>query len=120
MSWSFLPPNTTSHTQPWDQVIIKTLKVYFRQQVILKQLDCMEQKKAFNITVLDAMLLLKDSWSMVGEKTIANCFRYARFRVSESSNGPDDEDDDGNIPLPGLVQMARANADIERKLTIGK
>ena len=34
----FLPPNTTSKTQPMDQGVIQNLKLHYRKLVILQQL----------------------------------------------------------------------------------
>ena len=42
----FLLPNTTSHTQPMDQGIIKNLKSFYRNQVIMKQLATAEKKNS--------------------------------------------------------------------------
>ncbi|XP_060579865.1 tigger transposable element-derived protein 4-like [Ruditapes philippinarum] len=38
----FLPPNTTSLTQPMDQGVIKNLKAHYRKQVIQQQLRAIE------------------------------------------------------------------------------
>jgi hypothetical protein len=46
----FLPPNTTSHTQPMDQGIIKNLKSHYRKQVILRQLQAAEQKEELKLS----------------------------------------------------------------------
>ena len=106
----FLPPNTTSHTQPMDQGIIKNLKSFYRNQVIMKQLAAAEKKEEFNPNVLDAMRMLKQSWSMVTARTISNCYRHCGF----SDEDPDDdiplarfEDPDDDIPL---ARFARANS----------
>ena len=40
----FLPPNSTSHTQPMDQGIIKNLNTFYRNQVIVKQLHVAENR----------------------------------------------------------------------------
>ena len=106
----FLLPNTTSHTQPMDQGIIKNLKSFYRNQVIMKQLATAERKEEFNPNVLDAMRMLKQSWSMVTARTISNCYRHCGFS---------DEDPDDDIPLARfedpdddilLARFARANS----------
>ena len=50
----YLPPNTTSHTQPCDQGIIQALKVKYRSQLLTKFLDSVDDDVTFRATVLDA------------------------------------------------------------------
>ncbi|XP_052696183.1 tigger transposable element-derived protein 4-like [Crassostrea angulata] len=66
----FLPPNTTSKTQPMDQGIIQNLKIHYRKLVIMKQLESIERNKELQITVLDALRMLYQAWDRVTEKTI--------------------------------------------------
>lgn len=54
----FLPPNTTIYTQSMDQGIIKNLKDFYRNQVIMKQLYAAEGQTEFMPNVLDAMRML--------------------------------------------------------------
>jgi len=97
----FLPPNTTSKTQPCDQGIIQNLKVQYRKQVLLKQITYAEKKKDFVITVLDALRLLQQAWTSVTPTTITNCFRHAGF----SHQTPETENEDGDIPLARLAGL---------------
>ena len=76
----------------------------------MKQLAAAEKKEEFNPNVLDAMRMLKQSWSMVTGRTISNCYRHCGF----SDEDPDDdiplarfEDPDDDIPL---TRFARANS----------
>ena len=76
----------------------------------MKQLAAAEKKEEFNPNVLDAMRMLKQSWSMVTARTISNCYRHCGF----SDEDPDDdiplarfEDPDDDIPL---TRFARANS----------
>ena len=101
----FLPPNTTSKTQPMDQGVIQNFKTHYRKRVILQQMKAIDEKKEFTISILDAMRLMQQSWEMVQPRTIANCFRYANFQCPDSSNdvteansGTDDDPED-DIPL---------------------
>ena len=48
----FLPPNTTSHTQPMDQGILKNLKSHYRKQVILRQLQGLKKMKNSSLIML--------------------------------------------------------------------
>ena len=86
----FLPPNTTSHTQPMERGINKNIKSFYRNQVIMKQFAAAEKKEEFNPTVLEAMRMLKQSWSMVTARTISNCYRHCSFS---------DKDPKYDIPL---------------------
>ena len=104
----FLPPNTTSKTQPMDQGVIQNLKVHYRKLVILQQLKAYEDTtEPAVISVLDALRLLSKAWANVTAKTITNCFRHANF-TSEQPADPysevdDDEDDpEDDIPLAAL------------------
>ena len=78
----FLPPNTTSEIQPCDQGIIKTLKVYYRKNMV-KRLICAINSGStvvdFKITLLDGLRMLRKAWDLVTESTVSNCFRKAGF-----------------------------------------
>ena len=112
----FLPPNTTSHTQPCDQGIIKNLKVHYRRQVIMKQLE------PFTVSILDALRLLRQSWTMVTETTVSKCFHHAGFVVDVSPDVDYSSDEDDDIPLARLVRVShmdlRAFIDIDTQLPV--
>ena len=57
----FLPPNTTSKTQPMDQGVIQNLEVHYRKRVVLRQLSAIDNKHEFSISVLCALRLLQQS-----------------------------------------------------------
>lgn len=102
----FLPPNTTSKIQPWDQGIIQNLKVHYRKRVLMKQIACAERKTEFSLTVLDALRFLHRAWFSVTATTISNCFRHACFSVDIEfgvSDQQEEEDDDDDIPLAHLA-----------------
>lgn len=102
----FLPPNTTSHTQPMDQGIIKNLKVHYRRQVIKKQLEAIDNRVDLVLNVLDALRLLRQSWSMVTAQTISNCYRHAGFKFQDQQPVEDKSDDeDDHIPIARLVEL---------------
>lgn len=104
---TFLPPNTTSHTQPMDQGVIKNLKTHYRKQVILRQLQAADKKEELQITILDALRQLRQSWSMVTPTTIANCFSHANFKPADNDtvDVSDSDEPDDNIPLARLAQI---------------
>ena len=65
----FLPPNTTSKTQPMDQGIIANIKHHYRS-TILQQLICaIDQGKPTTINVLEAMRAIRKAWDNVKPTT---------------------------------------------------
>ncbi|GFO15087.1 tigger transposable element-derived protein [Plakobranchus ocellatus] len=93
----FLPPNTTSHTQPCDQGIINAFKHRYRAIVVRRYLQHIDgnSASAFHISVLDALYHMRWAWSMVTPETIANCFRHARFcRVEDEAASAPGQDCD--------------------------
>ena len=116
----FLPPNTTSHTQPCDQGIIKNLKVHYRHQLIQRQLADIDSKSDFVFTLLDALRLLRQSWSMVTPQTISKCFRHAGFNSVSDNPYPSvsDSDDEDDIPLARVAELCkRDQCDISGYIT---
>ena len=70
----FLPPNTTSVTQPMDQGIIHNLKCHYRRQLVDKMSVCIAKNESFSVNVLEALHFLKCAWDRVTSETISNCF----------------------------------------------
>ncbi|KRZ70201.1 Tigger transposable element-derived protein 4 [Trichinella papuae] len=75
----FLPTNTCCVTQPLEQCVIRSFKAYYRACMVRKQLLVIEQGKsviefANTVTVVSAMLMIKQAWESVAEVTIRNCF----------------------------------------------
>ena len=71
----FLPPNTTSHTQPMDAGIINSLKHQYRKRVARKYLVALETGATFSFDLLKCLELLKMAWDSVTRETIINCFK---------------------------------------------
>lgn len=78
----YLPPNTTSKLQPLDQGIIRSFKVYYRNEVVQQFLRDMESRLPTNINVLDAMWMIRKAWNKVTETTISNCFKKSGFTIT--------------------------------------
>ena len=76
---AYLPPNTTSQTQPCNQGIIQALKHRYRMKLLAKFIEAIDNETEFQTTVLDAIMLLKQAWDEVASVTMANCFRHSRF-----------------------------------------
>ena len=80
----FLPPNTTSKTQPMDAGVIRCLKAYYRKNLAGMRLLAFEGKKELKVDVLEAVKLLDLAWNSVSDVSIQNCFRKVRFAPSTS------------------------------------
>ena len=80
----FLPPNTTTKTQPIDAGVIHCLKARYRKNPAEMRLLAFEGKKEFKVDVLEAMKLLDLAWNSVTDISIQNCFRKVRFALSTS------------------------------------
>ena len=107
----FLPPNTTSHTQPMDSGIIKNLKRYYRKSLALRRLEASDEDTPFSWNILDAVIALKSAWARVTPQTITNCYRKAGFVLvnqtdevnpdsvpnEPAENEPEDTDEFRNI-----------------------
>ena len=79
----FLPPNTTSVTQPMDQVI-RALKAKYRSLAVRKQLANLEKGKQLpKISILTAMTMLNKAWGSIPDRTFLNCFK--KSGISEES-----------------------------------
>ncbi|GFN78561.1 tigger transposable element-derived protein 6 [Plakobranchus ocellatus] len=84
----FLPPNTTSILQPCDQGIINSFKRNYRKAVVQRYLVHIDSgcPATFNISVLEALYLMKKAWDDISTSAIANCFRHAGFYSQEESS----------------------------------
>ena len=72
----FLPPNTTSKTQPMDEGVIGSLKAKYRKNVVRKIIQCVEKKKTLpKISLLQGMQMLFLVWGALSTQTIVNCIR---------------------------------------------
>lgn len=99
----FLPANTTSHTQPLDQGIIKSFKVHYRTRMLKKFICQMETVSSVteliqSVNVLDAIYWIKDAIEKIPETVVPNCFRKADFDFNQISTDTNDE----NVSLSEL------------------
>ena len=98
----FLPPNTTSHTQPMDQGIIRALKAKYRSLAVRKLIAALEKKNPVpTISILSAMTMLEKAWNAVSNKTFTNCFKKAGISEKDVEKVLNDEDD----PFAGLDEI---------------
>jgi hypothetical protein len=71
----FLPPNTNSHTQPLDQGITKNLKVHY-----IRQVEAIDNRVDLVLNVLDALRLIRQSWSMPKQSVTATDTQASNFK----------------------------------------
>ena len=105
----FLPPNSTSKTQPFDQEVVQNVKVHYRNANLMQlvaRLDAGLPRKDFSINILQALTMLRDAWDQVLPETISNCFRKAGFSCTECSIESADCPHD-NIPLQPEPLLSR-------------
>ena len=80
----FMPSNTTSLIQLLDQGFIRTVKIYYRTQLIRQMVIAIDNGVKLDdfvrsISVLKAVYMLKRAFFLVTPSTIYNCFRKAGF-----------------------------------------
>ena len=66
----FLPPNTTSKTQPMDQGVIRSLKAHYRTLTVQPFIRAVDNGQPLpKISILSAMNMLTAAWDKVSEIT---------------------------------------------------
>ena len=111
----FLPPNTTSKTQPMDEGVIRSLKRKYRKNVVQKIIQSVEKKKTLpKISLLQGMQMLVSAWDALSTQTIVNCFRKSGISTESQEtaiaedNDPfrelQDETDDLRSVQPNLIE----------------
>ena len=104
----FLPPNTTSQTQPTDQGVIHSLKAQYRKNVIRRIIRSVEKKKTLpKVPFLPGMQMLVAAWDAVATKTVLNCFRKSTV-PSESQKFVITKDDDPFKELEEEIENLRS------------
>ena len=89
----FLPPNTTSITQPMDQGDIRSLKAKYRSRMIQQIIKAIDAKKSIpKVNVLDAMKMLTICWENVTEETVKKCFAKSHISPQDQTSAQDDPD----------------------------
>lgn len=106
----FLPPNTTSKTQPMDQGVIQNLKLIYRRKLVQKRIDALDTRVTFKHNLWEAMVMLNQAWQSVQKATIANCFKKAGFsRATEEVEILDDSTENAQFFLEaGIEQLRKA------------
>lgn len=74
----FLPPNTTSISQPLDMGVISNFKHFYKRSLVNHYFAQIQAGHEINeIDVLQAIRFAVQAWEQVQPTTIANCFRKA-------------------------------------------
>ena len=90
----FLPPNTTSVSQPMDQGIIRCLKAHYRKRLVKLILRSLDSNKPLpKVSLLTALQLLASAWNEVSQATIVNCFKKAKISDKDQTVTINDKDD---------------------------
>ena len=89
----FLPPNTTSVTQPIDAGIIRNFKVHYQYILLNGRLAASDEGTAFTWNILDVVIAAKTAWNHVTLNTNQNCYRKAGFRWEDTEEQPEVTDD---------------------------
>ena len=112
----FLPPNTTSKTQPMDQGVIQNLKLFYRQQLALRRLMAHEKSIDFHIDLYHAMAMLRDAWKKVKPDSIIHCFNKAGFAKGASTLSSGDNEDKADFQ--NLFETLRPILNVCEKITV--
>ncbi len=80
--------------QPLDAVIIRLFKAIFRNELVRRRIHYFEAKKQFSFNLLDALYLIRRSWTIVSHTTVLNGFKKA-FELTT----PEMQDDDAETDL---------------------
>ncbi|GBO23412.1 hypothetical protein AVEN_102770-1 [Araneus ventricosus] len=86
-----------------DQGIIRSLKCHYRKQLILRILECYDKNKDYDISLLDAVVLLENSWRLVTESIIRNSFCHVGLTKTQKT-------EDENLPLSKWLEKHGVNA----------
>ena len=101
----YLPPNTTSSTQPMDMGIIANVKHWYRSIFSFQHLiPALDNKEPLAFDVYKALTIIVEAWKRVSSRTISRCFRKAGF----GEPNDDDSDDDEGLPLSELAARMSA------------
>ena len=89
----FLPPNTTSVSQPMDQGVIRCLKAHYRKRLVKLILRSLDSNKPLpKVSLLTALQLLVSAWNKVSQITIVNCFKKAKISEKDQTIAINNED----------------------------
>lgn len=87
-----------------DLGVIWTLEHHFRGLVVGNHLHAIDKSEVITITLLDALIFLRQAWHNITQQSIANCYARAGLKIIDlASQSIDDEDQLDDIPLARLI-----------------
>ena len=92
MELKFFPANCTSQLQPMDQGIIRSMKLSFRELLLMDALSIVDSCHSGqglvikSITVKHALYWASQAWEKVKSETIQKCFANAGTGFYEQTN----------------------------------
>ena len=90
----FLPPNTTSVSQPLEQGVIRCLKTHSRKRLVKLILHSLDSKKLLpKVSLLTPLQLLILAGKEVSQTTIVNCFKKSKISEKGQTIAINDKDD---------------------------
>ena len=90
----FLPPNTTSITQPMNQGVIRSLKAKYPKNMVRKIIRSSKKNNALpEVSILKARQILVSAWNAVSTETIVDCFIKAGISIANQEAASADEGD---------------------------
>ena len=95
----FIPPNTTSITQPKDQGVIRLLKSKYCSLAVKYQIAAFEKGKEMpNFSLLTALFMLTKVLNSFPDQMFINCLKKSGITHGSVERAINDEDD----PFSGL------------------
>ena len=114
----FLPPNTTSVTQPIDQGVIRGLKAKYRFLAVKKQITALEKGSQLpKFSILTAISMLTKAWSYIPNGTFTNCFKKSGISEVSMERILNDDNDD---PFTSLDVEENIMEDLKNDLEVMK
>ena len=71
----FLPPRTTSKSQPMEQGIIHNLEQLYKKKLVEHYWSEAKSGQVKEINLLQAIRFLRESWDQVKQETVFKCFK---------------------------------------------
>ena len=102
---AWLPPNSTSKTQPLDQGIIASFKAQYRKRWLSYMLDELDRnaQPLKTVNILKAIRWSIQAWQAVSSSTITNCWFYSKLIEKRDIQDSTPQ----NIPIEEVSELLR-------------
>ena len=89
--------------------VIPSLTCHFHKLVLLRMIECINQKEVYSVNLLEAVWFVHKAWESITEKNIRNCFRHAGIIQEGLSTEikcslATTEEDEDDLPLSEWVR----------------